>query len=164
MARPIALSIRSLQFGGELARLIDEACRLPLNLKVVRVGAIESRATPENYAQMFPVVIVRPVGAEYVPSVANKFNVVDRYRVLYAVPVPPEEDVLPFAVEGLKQVGDALAADGALAEIANSIEHDQVTASLIEGTEYDPEEDTLLEQDVPVKVVALRWLVQWATC
>ena len=30
--------------------------------------------------------------------------------------------------------------------------------------EFDPEEDVFMELDVPVKVVALRWSVQWSTC
>lgn len=166
MARQIAMRIRSDEIGKELVRVIKEECELPLGLKLWRFGRIEANATPEKLSDLFPAVLVIPDSVEYTPSTVNQanFDVLDRYRIVYAVPLPKEKDPLPFAIDGLRLIGDALGLDSSLAELAQRIGNDQIWWSIPEGVEYDPDEDGLLRQQVEVKAVVLRWVVKWTTC
>src|SRR5688572_25218211 len=170
MARPIAMRIRSDEIARELVGMVKEDCLVPLALKLYRVGAIESAVTPDNTKKevlrdLFPAVFVRPSGADYTSNVGNqtRFDVVDRFRIAYAVPIAAEKDPLIEGLDGLRLIADALAKDASLFELSQRIGNDQIIASLPEATEFDPAEDAFLDFQIPVKVVVLRWNVTWTT-
>lgn len=167
MARPLAMRIRSDEIGKELVRIIKDECELPLALKVWRFGRIEAATQPENFHELLPAVLVLPQGADYSPTIdlqGTRFDVLDKFRVVYVVPPPKDEDPLPIAIEGLRAIAAALSLDSSLADLAQKIGNDQIIASIPEGVEYEPDEDAFLRLQVEAKVVALRWNVRWTTC
>lgn len=166
MALAIEATIKADVIANAMVAIIKAALTVELGLKVVRVGAIEHLVQPESFSALVPGVFVRPAGTEFSGNNVqrSRFDVNDSFRVAFAVPFKAEQDPGTTARAGLNRILEVLAADSQLSSIVSTFTDGQLVGGYPLAAEFDPEEDVFMELDVPVKVVALRWVVQWATC
>jgi hypothetical protein len=165
-ALQITAKVRTDEIAGAMRELLWDALKTELALRLCRVGAIELMVSPDRFADLVPGIFIRPAGTSFsADAVAGmNFDVVEEFRVAYAVPCMAQEDPGAKARAGIARIVAVLAADAGLSEIADSFAPDQLQDSAPAAIEYDPAEDAFLEVDVPIKVVVCRWQVRWLTC
>lgn len=167
MATKLATTAKSRteELAAAIVEVLRQELTTPLALRLVRVGAIESLVSPDQFRDLVPGIYVRPAGTEYSPDVQfHTYGVTEAFRIAYAVPVRAEEDPAVVARAGMARILAALAADAGLSAIADDFAPDQITVGYPQAIEPDPPEDVYLDVDVPIKVIVCRWLVQWTTC
>lgn len=154
--------------ADELIRLISAStAEVLLTAQTIDLGEPMQIAAVEQYADLLPAVLVKPAGASYTPGVLSatgtQYAVAESFRICYAYHVDSLTlDVWSRAISALHEIGLAISSDFLLSEIASTIAPSQVSSSDITGVEYEPFEDLLLrDKEIPVKVVALTWTVNW---
>lgn len=168
MARQLqtGAKVRTDEVANAIRALLWEELGDDLALKTCRVGGIEHALLGARLADLLPAIFVRPIEATFAPESvhAMAYEVSERFRIAYAVPIGAQDEPGVVARAGLGRIVAELAADAGLSSIADGFAPDQIIEGFPEGVEYDPPEDAFLELDLPIKVAVCRWVVRWRSC